>query len=450
MQPVVRRFSTIVYFLVFQLLGFPLPLLAKTKSGSAASVAENGTAVSQKVAVVELYDGKSKTETVEKVADTLRDEMAHQAGFVIQTKEATYRFFESSPNLLGSGSDTSLNRYLNQAKEFYKTFNFKEAIALLEGTIEGYRGARSALTDPFQLTDAYLMLGNIHLGNNDPKRAQGAFEEAVRLDPERHITEMQYPPKTVSLFEKSRDEYLKRAKSTSLEVQSSPAKADVYLNGSLKGQTPLKIERWSTGEHFLIVKALGYRTQAQKLNLKPDSVAPKVALEKIFDPSINRHGITVTNLADVDEQVRMGGAMGKSLGLDKVVLVSVEEIGWNNKISARMIDIHYQASHKNKSVEVLDLPKDTRSATNVIAKDLSEAARLDLAKDPKKYADSDVIVIGTKKKKSVWKSPWLWGLLGVAVAGGATGALLLGKGGGASAGDNTSTVSLSGSAGRTP
>ncbi|MCE9625042.1 MAG: PEGA domain-containing protein, partial [Deltaproteobacteria bacterium] len=414
MKPVVRRFSIVVYFLVFQLLGLPLPLLAKTKA--APTAAEEGA--SQKIAVVELYDGKTKIEAVEKVADTLRDEMAHQPGFSVQSKEMTYHFFETSPNLLGAGAETSLNRYLDQAKEFYKTFNFKEAIALLEGTIEGYRGARSALTDPFLLTDAYLMLGNIHLGNNDPRRAQEAFQEAVRLDPERHVTERQYPPKTVSLFEKSREDYLKRAKSSSLEVQTSPSKADVYLNGSLKGQTPLKIERWSTGEHFLIVKAPGYRVHAQKLNLKSDSVEPKIVLEKISDPTVNRHGLTVTNLSDIDEQVRLGGAMGKTLGLDKVVLVSVEEIGWNNKISARMIDIRYQASHKNKSVEVLDLPKDTRSATNVIAKDLGEAARLDLAKDPKRYADSDVIVIGTKKKKSVWKSPWLWGLLGVAVAGG--------------------------------
>src|SRR5690606_38803849 len=101
-------------------------------------------------------------------------------------------------------------------------------------------------------------------------------------------------------------------------------------------------------------------------------------------------------------------------------------------------------------VEVLDLPKDTRSASNHIAKDLNEAARVDLAKDPKKYADSDVIVIGTKKKKSFWKSPWLWGLVGVAVAGGATGALLLGKGGGGGASDNGATVSISGSSGRAP
>lgn len=443
MQAIVRRFSFLVYFIAAQLL-LPAGLWAKASSSAGAE------SVKYKVAVVELYDGKVKPEVVEKVADTVRDELTRQSGFEVLPKPATYAFFESSPNLSGASGDTlGLNRYLDQAKEFYKTFNFKEGIALLESTTQGYRSAKSSLTDPFLLTDAYLMLGNIHLGNNDPKRAQEAFHEAVRLDPDREITELQYPPKTVALFQKSRAEFLKKAKSAPLEIQSSPGKAEVILNGDPKGTTPLKLERWTVGEHFVILRSPGYKPQAMKLIVKPEGVREKISLEKISDPSVNRHGLTVTSLSDVDEQVRLGGVVGKSLRLDKVVLVSVEEIGWNNKISARMIDIKYQASHKNKSVEVLDLPKDTRSASNVIAKDLSEAARLDLAKDPKRYADSDVIVIGTKKKKSFWKSPWLWGLVGVAVAGGATGALLLGKGGGG-ASDNSATVSISGSSGRAP
>lgn len=444
MQAVVRQYSFLIYILVAQMLFLPPTLWAKGKAEDRSGVPDRF-----KIAVVELYDGKVKPEVVEKVADTLRDEMSHQDSFDVLPKTTTYAFFESSPNLSGGGESLGLNRYLDQAKEFYNSFNFKEAIVLLENTAQSYRSAKTALSDPFHLTDAYLMLGNVHLGNNDPRRAQEAFQEAIRLDPEREITELQYPPKTVAFFQKTRADFLKKARSAPFEIQSSPAKAELWLNGDSKGQTPLKVERWTLGEHFLIVRAPGFKTQALKINVKPDGFRQKISLEKIADPAVNRHGLTVNKLEDIDEQVRLGSAVGKALQLDKVVLVSVEEIGWNNKISGRMIDIKYQASHKNKSVEVLDLPKDTRSASNVIAKDLQAAAVLDLAKDPKRYADSDVIVIGNKKKRSVWKSPWLWGLLGVAVAGGATGALLLGKGGGDS-GTNESTVSLSGSSGRTP
>jgi len=448
MQAVVRRFSFLIYLLVFQLLGIPT-LLAKAKSDAVSQEASN--AARKKVAVVELYEGSAKKEAVEKVADTLRDEMKGLDDFEVLSKEATYAFFESSPKLVGGGPvELGLNRYLDQAKEFYNNFQFKEAVNLLEGTIQGYRGSQIALTDPFQLTDAYLILGNVQLANNDPKRAHDALQEAVRLDPDRNITEMQYPPKTVAQFQKAREEFLKKAKSADLEIQTSPGKAEVFVNGQSKGVSPVHLPRWTLGEHFILVKAPGYQTKALKLSVKPEANHQKITLDKSSDPTSNQHGLTVTQLKDVDEEVRLGGAVGKSLYLDKVVLVSVEEIGWNNKISARMIDIPYQASHKVQSVEVLDLPKDTRSATHVIAKNLAEAARYDLAKDPKKYADSEVLVIGNKKKKSVWKSPWLWGLLGVAVAGGATGAFLLGKGGASSPADNSSAVSLSGSAGQAP
>ncbi|MFO1463736.1 MAG: PEGA domain-containing protein [bacterium] len=447
MQTVVRRCSFLVYWLIFQLLGQPALFAAAKSNVSAPSAAASR---SKKIAVVELYDGKVKPEVVEKVADTLRDELKGRGAFEVLSKESTYAFFESSPKLSAGGAGTmGLNRYLDQAKEFYNNFQFKEAISLLEGTIDGYRGSKVALTDPFQLTDAYLILANVQLGNNDPKRAQESLQEAVRLNPDREITELQYPPKTVALFQKVRAEFLKKAKSASLEIQISPAKAEVFVNGQAKGAGPVKLERWTLGDHFILVQAPGYKPQAQKLTLKAEGGREKFSLEKLSDPTVNRHGLSIAQLGDVDEQVRLGTAVGKALGLDKVVLVSVEEIGWNNKLSARMIDIPYQASHKLQSVEVLDLPKDTRSATHVMANNLAEAASLDLAKDPKKYADSEVLVIGNKKKKSFWKSPWLWGLIGVAVAGGATGALLLGKGGSGST-DNSSTVTLSGSAGRAP
>jgi len=368
----------------------------------------------------------------------------------VLSKEATQHFYESSPDLRAAEVHSNgLNRYLEQAKEYYKSFNFKEAVSLLENTIDGYRNSGTALADLFLLTDAYLILGNVQMGNNDPRAAQEALREAVRLDPDREITELQYPPKTVAAFQRARSDFLKKAKSCSLEVQSTPVKADVFLNGDLKGQTPLRLGRWTVGDQFLLVQAPGYLAQAKKLNLKVEGGHEKIVLQKIADPAANRHGLAVTHLQDVPEQVRLGTQVGKGLDLDKVVLVSLEEIGWNSKITARMIDVKYRASHKAKSVEVLDLPRDTRSASQVIATDLSEASRLDLAKDPKKYADGEVLVIGSKKKKSFLKSPLLWGLVGVVVAGAPTGALQLGKSG-VGSGDNAATVNLSGSASRAP
>ncbi len=446
MPALLRRFSFLVYYLAVYLIGFPCAF-AKSKTIPPDSAAPKTTAL--RLAVVELNHGRVKPEVTEKVADTLQDELIQKGRFSVISKQQVRDYFQKNPNgLQGSEGVNPLNRYLDQAKEFYKTFAFKDAIALLENTIETHRQAKDMSTDAFLLTDAYLMLGNIHLGNNDPKKAVSAFQEAVRLDPNREITEREYPPKTIRSFTQAREDYLKKAGYGRLEVGSSPSKADVYINGNLKGQTPLKIERYTTGEHFILVKQVGYKPAARKIKLQAAEHQERFSMEKVMSREPTKTGLSVAELRDIPEQVRLASALGRNLQADKVVLVSVEEIGWNNKITARMIDIKYQASHKHQSVEVLDLPKDTRSAASVIAADLSGMADVDLAKNPKKFAESDVIVIGTKKKKSFFKSPLLWGVIGAVVAGGAAGAFLLTRGGGGSS--NTSTVSLSGSAGRAP
>jgi len=411
------------------------------------------TSSRMKVAVVELVDGKVKPEVVEKVADTIRDELSRSSKMELQAKSVTQAGLVSAAahpqNSPGSGT---FNRYLDQAKEFYKNFNFKEAVNLLENTIDTYRSAKNPLVENFRLIDAYLMLGNIQMGQSESRKAQEAFREAVRLDPDRDITEMEYPPKTVGMFRQVKEDFLKKNHATSLEVQSSPSKADVFINGELRGQTPLKLERFTVGEHFLVLSAEGYQPQAQRLQAKPESNSQKFTLEKAANRAPNSRYLSVGNLQDVPEQVRLASNLGKALQVQKVVLVSVEEIGWNNKITGRMVDVKYQASHKQKSVEVLDLPKDTRSAAKAIAEDLNQIADVDLAKDPKKYADGDVLVIGTKKKKSLLKSPILWSLLGAVVAGGAASAFLL-RGGGGSGDSGTptaSTVTVSGSASKAP
>lgn len=450
MKPITRRLSFLIYYFIFYFVCWPV----LAHGGDLSSNLPSGPpsqSLPVKVAVLPLSDGRVKSETVEKVADTLRDELRHKDRLEVLSKVETEKYLASSPTLLAAGdSSNTLNRYLDQAREFYKNFQFRDAVGLLENTIDSYRRSTGALVQLFLLTDAYLMLGNIHLGDNDPRRAEEAFREAVRLDPDRMINDTQYPPKTVALFEKTRQDFLKKAKSVFLEIQSSPAKAEVFVNGDKKGPTPLSLERFTSGEHFVLVQAPGYKPLGLRLQLKNPENRERVVLEKATTRVADARGLNVTNLEDVPEQVRWATVVGKSLGVDKVVLVSVQEIGWNNKITARMVDLKYQASHKPKSVEVLDLPKDTRSAAQVIASDLQQSAALDLAKDPKKYADSDVMVIGTKKKKSFLKSPILWSLVGVLVAGGAATAFLIGKGGGGGGSDNGATVSLSGSSSKAP
>ncbi|MCB1215057.1 MAG: PEGA domain-containing protein [Deltaproteobacteria bacterium] len=473
MRALMRRFSFLIYFLLFQMLWTSHPALLANAMGAtkdaslsaetqedessqglednfkkdkklnrkdqgSSRVASLGVKQGQlKVVVLEVNDGNSKPKDIERVGDTLRDELQLLPRFQTLSKQETEAFFINHPDVLASSEGGELlNRYLEEGLSFFKDLQFKDAIGILSNTIDSFRRAKKPLAENFQLVDAYLSLGNVYMASKQKKQALDSFKEAVRLDPDREITTRYYSPNTVREFTEAKKEKLGKTKSTKLEIFSSPSKADVYINGVNRGQTPLKIDFFPTGEHYVLLKKPGYEPSARKIELKESAFREKIPLNKIESRNSAPRGFEVKSVGDVEEQVKVASRIGNAMKVDKVMLVSVIPVGYNHKITARMIDMAYQASHKQKSIDVLNLPKDTRAASKVLAKDLEEKSYADLAKDPKKYADTDVLVIGKRKKKS---KALLYGLLGVLAAGGATAGLLL-RGGGS----NESSVGIGG------
>jgi hypothetical protein len=444
MRLILKRFHFIAYVLITQLLALPSPALAQSTVGTQ-------TGKNLKVVVLEVSDGTLSPQEVEKVTDTVRDELQSQTRFTVVPKQQTRQFFTANPTLMQRIDVANpLNRYLDDAKEFYKNFQFKEAIGLLSNVIDTYRKATPPMTESFLLVDAFLYLGNVHMGNKEAKDANNVFMEAVRLDPQREITEEKYPPKVVRKFGESKTEYLSKAKTAYLDIFTNPRGAEVYINGVHQGQAPIKLDRFTQGEHFILAKQDGFKPKAQRVHIDSNYSRVQLDLEKDRQATQTAPGLMVKNLQDVEDQVHMAGKVGNLMGADKVILVSLQEIGYNHKITGRMIDMNYYASHKPKSVEVLDLPQDTRGAAHAIAGYMTTQADINLSQDPKKYADSEVLVIGTKKKKSFWKSPLPWTLIGIAVAGGTTAGIMLGTRGPGGDNPNSTTVSVTGSTNRTP
>lgn len=379
-----------------------------------------------KLVVIPVGDPKTEYEDLHNVTDTIRDELILKDEYQVLTKDETELFFEINPNIFSNESEkASLNRYIEEAQTFYDNFSFKEGINLLESTIETYRQSESLHAQYFKLTDAYLVLGNIYVGDKNNRAALAAFSEALRLNSDLSLDPLQYPPQTIEVFNEAKNaQPEKSSTSNKLDIQASPENSRIFVNGKLQGENQVSIENLSEGEHFILVENDGYRSWGQKINL-PQKNELKISLKEKKEQPLTNKGLTVASLRDVDELVRLSLPIGDKLGVDKVVLVSLEEIGYNHRITARMIDIEYRASHKSQSVEVLDLPKDTRSAAIHIANDLNKLSDVDLAANPKKYAESDVIVIGKKRKRPLYKNPVIWALLGLVIAGGATSAVLL-------------------------
>ncbi|MCP5468656.1 MAG: PEGA domain-containing protein [Deltaproteobacteria bacterium] len=423
-----KRHKIISYILIIQLLGLPVPVIAKTTQET-TNLVGGAESTGLTLAVVPVANKETDIESLQKIADTVRDELLLKEKYQVISRNKTDAFFKDNPDFLKhQKAPETLNRYIDEAKQFYIDFAYKESIGLLHNTIEAFEKTESLQRQVFALRDAHVVLANVYAGANDKKKAVQVFREAVRLDPTYEIDPIVYPPKTVECFKEAKELFSKNHQPVTLEITSSPNDADIYINGVHKGSSPLRLENFSQGEHYIVVKKGEFETLGLKI-LISNNFKEKVHLKKKIQPELDLYGLKVANIRDIPELVRLGSIVGEGLGVQKLVLVSLEEIGWNHRVTTRMIDIKYRASHKHKSVEVLDLPKDSRTAAKLLAEDLNKMSDIDLAKDPEKYAESDVVVIGTKRKKSLLKNPLLWSLLGVLVAGGATSAVLLTRGG---------------------
>lgn len=73
---------------------------------------------------------------------------------------------------------------------------------------------------------------------------------------------------------------LKSGKTESVPVKSTPDGADVYLDGSLQGQTPTTIKASGKQKHTIEVKKEGYQTA--KTDIKTHVQAGWIILDVIF------------------------------------------------------------------------------------------------------------------------------------------------------------------------
>ena len=425
-----KKYTILCTFLATQMIASPFQI-------AWAQSATPQDSANSRIAVVEVHDGKIKPQKTEQVAAALRDAMARLTKLSPVLPEEVNQYIRNHPELTQRkvGEDP-YDRYLAEAREHFNNFDFKTAEGLLEKTTSSYRIAPTAQALPFKLTDAYWLLGYVYLSDKNEKLATQTFQEAIRLNPREEMSERDFPPSVVELYRKLRVEYLEAQKSVTLDIDSNVEKTNVYLNGKYRGQTPLRLESMTPGEHFIVAVAEGFLPQVKRLEVtdKDKTISQDFKLSGTAKTKASPSGFAFDQLQDIPTQVEVASNLAEGMNLDKVVLVSLEERGWNYKITTRMVDRKYRASYKQKAIEVVDLDLNTPTAVAALAKDLDHMNKIDLAKDPERYAEGDIAVLGRKRKKPIYKKAWFWSTIGgVVLAGGAAGALLAGRGGDGSA-----------------
>ena len=306
---------------------------------------------------------------------------------------------------------------IRQAQEFYNDFAFAKAVSVLQRSLDDY-GRISVVADKqLSFSQLFVMMGNAYLADQNADKAKEAFARAVQCDPQYTISEREYPPTTVKLFEEVRQDFLQKTQYARLEIQSNP-KAQVYLNGVLQGETPLKLAKQPVGEQWVLLARPGYRHEKLKIDLTTANFKKKIELEtskQTFD--------SLGAISPENQRLRTLSRWGNENGLDHIVTVQSDA---NNKIKIESIHVAKVLVENQNSFDFAKLSRELVNVRQNLVSSFEKVSNPTIASAAAIPASSEKP--RSTKKKSIFKKPWLWGVLGAVVAGGAASAFLIGGG----------------------
>ena len=410
---------------------FPLNLQAKSSSP-------------QSVAVVSVKDGQSDIES-EQLARLLGDRLSLKRDMHVVENKSVDRVL----GYYDRANDQMKNRVdglLAQAKEHYYKLNYigaksitNEAISLIEGKPGGV-GDYGAL-----LLDAYVTLGIIFRSMGNTVEARQAFLKALRLDPSFILDSRAFSPSMIELFKMTRDSF-ERLPKGNIKVTSKPKAAEVYLNGVLKGVAPLKLEDLPEGSYHIKIAANKYDAVRRVVTVKAGrtvNVRDRIrwAGGRQLREAADSYVVGQDSLSQVEDALKIA----KRLNVDKVLVVDVDLVsGGGGLAMARIVDAEYGSAYKPVDL-VVGRSFGVEKISATIADRISAQARVDIARNPIKYADPPGLgsheLMGKKKRRRV-SNGLLFGIIGGVLAAGLGAGLAAAFAGGSSGGGGTGSVNV--------
>lgn len=152
-----------------------------------------------------------------------------------------------------------------EAKKSYKNFDDGKARSKLVQAQQVLFESPRILTEKVLLADIHLLQGQMALNNGQRPNALAEFALAELLEP-RSLHPGIYPPDVILAYQEARKELSSRPKGA-LVVESLPAKAQVYVDGSFAGPSPLVLETLVEGTHYVTASVQGRGTRTRRVQV---------------------------------------------------------------------------------------------------------------------------------------------------------------------------------------
>ncbi len=147
-----------------------------------------------------------------------------------------------------------VNRAFDEGRILYEKAQPEQAIAALDRAAEALEEAGEFLNDGRLNIDVPLYLGLSWIALGQLDKAEPAFADVVRADPDRVLDSLDYPPNIVETFDRVRARVLS-ADLASISVRTAGGEsARVFLDGRLLGTAPVEVAGLPPGRHTVLVE----------------------------------------------------------------------------------------------------------------------------------------------------------------------------------------------------
>jgi hypothetical protein len=315
--------------------------------------------------------------------------------------------------------------FLSRSQEHYFRMNYEEARAEARRAIELIESDPASINDKGQLLlDALMTQALISRAMGDDETLHRSLERAVMLNPSHDLDSSSYPPTIVYLYNEKREQ-MKMNGTGTIEVNTSPQVAEVFINGIGCGVTPLTLDDLPVGLYAIMIKTNKYQSVMKTIDLAPNDLE-KMSVELKWDGNENTY---------VGDEIEHAIRVAELLQADRSVILYANEEGNGDAVArARVADRHYRAAFR-PIIARYDETNEEEVLTQ-FNDQIKEFLLHDLSDDPASFLDpdgvADPILLGKQKKRKIYTHPIFWGAVGTAVAGAVVGGILAASGGGAS------------------
>lgn len=215
---------------------------------------------------------------------------------------------------------------LADGRRVYDALNLDEAIARLGQAVSLYQQTGPLLGDLSELATSLAYLGAALTLRGSTDEGVSTFVELLTINPGYSMEG--FPPTVAKMFEKAVDKLQKAAKG-SVEIYSTPPYAEVFVDGSFRGVTPLTLKDLPGGTHYLRLEANGYVIHGAPLDVTPNQqITSQTRLVSVKNGAELRDLLSRASREVPGEN--MGGnlrQLARLLVADAMVVVSVSQSG---------------------------------------------------------------------------------------------------------------------------